>query len=86
MRTTIDIPDELYRQVKSQAALKGVQVRDLIEEGLRCVLATSVDEASRRAEFPLHRSRRPGALSADDVRRAEDQMLLDEDTKNAGAM
>jgi len=85
MRTTIDIPDELYRQAKSQATLKGLQVCDLIAEGLRCVLAASpIDDSSRRVEFPLHRSDRPGTVSPEAVRRAEDQMLLDEDTKHAG--
>lgn len=39
MRTTIDLPDELFRRVKSEAALRGQKLKDLIEEGLRLVLA-----------------------------------------------
>ncbi|HVC57538.1 MAG TPA: hypothetical protein VND95_16420 [Stellaceae bacterium] len=39
MRTTVDIPDELLRRAKSEAALKGRKLRDLVEEGLRLVLA-----------------------------------------------
>ncbi len=39
MRTTIDLPDELYRALKARAALSGVTMRDLIrrlvEHGLR---------------------------------------------------
>jgi hypothetical protein len=31
MRTTIDMPDELYRSVKAKAALKGLRLKDLIQ-------------------------------------------------------
>ena len=38
MRTTIDLPDGLFRQAKAHAALQGVSLKDLItryvEEGL----------------------------------------------------
>jgi hypothetical protein len=40
MRTTIDLPEALYRQAKAEAALRGRKLRDLIEEGLRQVLAS----------------------------------------------
>lgn len=39
MRTTLDLPDELYRSLKVRAALEGVPLRQLvhrlIEQGLR---------------------------------------------------
>jgi hypothetical protein len=38
MRTTVDIPDELFRRAKSQAALRGRKLKDLVEEGLRLVI------------------------------------------------
>ena len=38
MKTTIEVPDELYRRAKAQAALQGRKLRDLVEEGLRRVL------------------------------------------------
>ena len=38
MKTTIELPDDLYRQAKSEAALDGRSLRDLVEEGLRLVL------------------------------------------------
>jgi len=38
MRTTIDLPDELFRRAKAQAALRGKKFKDLIEEGLRAVV------------------------------------------------
>lgn len=38
MKTTIEVPDELYRRAKAEAALQGRKVKDLVEEGLRHVL------------------------------------------------
>ncbi len=38
MKTTIEVPDELYRRAKAEAALRGRKFRDLVEEGLRLVL------------------------------------------------
>jgi hypothetical protein len=32
MRTTLDIPDDLYRQVKARAALEGKSVREVTTE------------------------------------------------------
>jgi len=48
MKTTIEVPDELYRRAKAQAALRGRKLKDLVAEGLRLVLAT-----------PTARRRRP---------------------------
>ena len=39
MKTTIELPDELYRRAKATAALNGRKLKDLVEEGLRLVLA-----------------------------------------------
>lgn len=39
MKTTIELPDDLYRQAKAEAALSGRRIKDVIEEGLRLVLA-----------------------------------------------
>ena len=40
MRTTVDIPDEIYRAVKVLAAERGVTVRELVLEGLETVMRT----------------------------------------------
>ena len=39
MRTTVDLPDELFRRAKAEAALRGRKLKDLIEEGLQLVLS-----------------------------------------------
>jgi predicted component of type VI protein secretion system len=41
MKTTVELPDELYRRAKAEAALRGRKLKDLVEEGLRLVLATA---------------------------------------------
>jgi hypothetical protein len=38
MKTTVEIPDELYRRAKAEAALRGRKLKDLVEEGLRLEL------------------------------------------------
>ena len=35
MRTTIDLPDPLFKEAKAAAALQGVSLRDVVEEALR---------------------------------------------------
>jgi hypothetical protein len=63
MRTTIDLPDELLRQVKARAALDGLKLKDLImryvAQGLRqsTQAATGIgidpDARPRRTELPV---------------------------------
>jgi hypothetical protein len=38
MKTTVEVPEDLYRRAKAEAALHGRKLKDLIEEGLRLVL------------------------------------------------
>ena len=38
MKTTVELPDDLYRRAKAAAALRGRKLKDLVEEGLRLVL------------------------------------------------
>jgi predicted component of type VI protein secretion system len=40
MKTTVEVPDELYRRAKAEAALRGRKLKDLVEDGLRLVLET----------------------------------------------
>ncbi|WP_337060099.1 ribbon-helix-helix domain-containing protein [Kineococcus sp. G2] len=46
MRTTINLPDELYRDVRVRAAEQGRTVTSLIEEALRRSLAQPAPPAS----------------------------------------
>jgi hypothetical protein len=40
MKTTVELPDDLYRRAKAEAALRGRKFRELVEEGLRLALET----------------------------------------------
>ncbi len=55
MRTTVDIPDEIYRGVKVLAAERGTTVRELVLEGLETVMRTR--KAGRAVLESLERPR-----------------------------
>lgn len=38
MKTTVEMPDDLYREAKIEAARRGATIKDLVEQGLRTVL------------------------------------------------
>ncbi len=38
MKTTVEMPDDLYRRAKVEAARRGSRLKDLVEQGLRLVL------------------------------------------------
>ena len=48
MRTTVDLSNELYRQAKAEAALRGRRFKDLVEEGLRRVIRAPEAEAAQK--------------------------------------
>jgi hypothetical protein len=56
MRTTIDLPDPLFRQVKARAALEGRKLKDLlaeyVEQGLRRPQSGPVEAPARRRSDP----------------------------------
>ena len=53
VRTTVDIPAPLYRQLKEQAAARGESVRELVLAGVKSVLLSSQRPRPRRVQFPL---------------------------------
>jgi plasmid stability protein len=57
MRTTIDLPEDLYRALKARAALSGVTMRDLIrrlvENGLRQPGSPAASTRGRREPPPV---------------------------------
>ena len=61
MKTTLEVPDDLYREVKSRAALRHRKIKDYVAEGLRLALEA---DASRDGK-PL------GPLSVFDEVRSE---------------
>lgn len=86
MKTTIDIPDELYQQAESKAAQEGLLVGDLIAQALRVALRESPSAGRERIVFPLLRSTRPGTLAVEQVRAAEEAAIQQEDAARAGTL
>jgi hypothetical protein len=68
MKTTLDIPEELFREAKAKAALDGVKLKDLVAEGLRTVLYRKppVARKLRRIKFPVLASRGKAMLPLPD--------------------
>jgi hypothetical protein len=63
MRTTVDIPDPVYRQLKAKAALRGCSVRELILSGVKAELKGVVSEKrGKKLKLPLIESKHPGRL------------------------
>jgi hypothetical protein len=78
MKATIEIDDDLYRQVKAAAALRGRKVKDLVAEGLRIVLRSShADLRTRRIQLPIVKSKKPGTLRLGNEMIAEIEARLD---------
>lgn len=85
MRTTIDLPDDLYRTLKARSALSGVSLRELIqsliEQGLRS--SPPLSKTGGREPPPViipPRGVPIAAVSRDEIRRIEEA----EDEKKNG--
>lgn len=63
MRTTIDIPDETYRDLKIKAAREGIPVRQIVLRGVQRELEGADEKPVRKLQLPLIRSKRPGTLN-----------------------
>lgn len=58
MRTTIDLPDSLFREVKATAAARGMKLKDFIAAAVRAALYPGEDDdSSDPAAARLHRER-----------------------------
>jgi hypothetical protein len=65
MRTTIDIPDPIYRKLKIHAATEGTTIREIILDGVQERLRNrkSKTKPEGRTRFPVIRSKNPGSLA-----------------------
>jgi hypothetical protein len=67
MRTTVDIPDPLYRELKGKAAREGQSVKELILRGVERELKNR-GRRTRRVSLPIVPSKRPGSLELDNAK------------------
>jgi hypothetical protein len=68
MRTTVDIPDTLYRRLKSKAADEGRTVKELILRGVQAELKPTPPRSVNLVSSPLIPSKRPGTLALDNAK------------------
>ncbi len=62
MRTTIDIPDELHRELKAKAALEGRTVRELVIGLIEADVRRDVVKG-KRVNLPVIKSKRKGVFN-----------------------
>jgi len=63
MRTIVDIPDSLYRRLKSAAALRGCSVKDLVLRSVKAKLHVHGGRRKKKSvKLPIIASKRPGSL------------------------
>ena len=66
MRTTIDIPDETYKNIKRMAVEENTTVRQIVLDALETAAQKRRSQSPpRRMRFPILRSTRPGTLDLD---------------------
>ena len=68
MRTTVDIPDALYRELKAKAAREKSTVKRLILRGVQMELRPRTGKKKQRVSFPIIRSKNPGTLEIDNAK------------------
>ena len=66
MRTTIEISDELCRQLKRKAADEGVTIRQVVESALRVYLAKQTRRKGYELKWKTERGRMLPAVQLDD--------------------
>jgi len=82
MRTTIDLPDPLFREVKTRAVRQGMKLKGLVANYIEAGLRGTSSSAERPA--PRHHSPIPIAREADGtvtpaLTNAQLQAILDEE-------
>ena len=65
MRTTVDIPDDVYRQLKVKAALEGETVRAIALRGILHEIHGPAPKPVRRLTKPILKSYAPGSIRID---------------------
>lgn len=83
MRTTIDLPDPLFREIKTQSAQRGVKLKDFVTSLLQAGLAqadASVSQPRTRSPLPVIR-KATGTLHPALSNREVEALLVAEDAR-----
>jgi hypothetical protein len=68
MRTTVDIPDPLYRELKGKAASEGRSVKEIILRSVEQELKNNRSRTRRRVSLPIVDSKRPRRVDLDNAK------------------
>jgi hypothetical protein len=64
MRTTVDLPDTLFREAKSTAARQGESLKEFLQRAVVNELSRTGDHpAAKRIAFPVLDSAQPACLT-----------------------
>lgn len=66
MRTTLEIPDDLFRRAKTRAASEGAPLREIVEAGLRLYLAGRARPRNYKLRWRTERGRLLPGVRLDD--------------------
>jgi plasmid stability protein len=61
VRTTIELPDDLFRRAKARAAIQGRALKDLVADGLKLLLQTTRDSPGEAAASRIPARKRASA-------------------------
>ncbi len=86
MRTTIDIPDDLFRAAKAKAALEGRPLKELVLEGLNQVVRTPqpntpAKKRLKRTRFPIIEGKKDGRVLTNDMVQKAIEDYYDEEAR-----
>ena len=73
MRTTLDLPDETFQELKALAARRGVTLKWILRRAVENELKRLPPPGHRRIRFPILKSKEPASL---DLTNAEIEELL----------
>lgn len=63
MRTTVDLPDPLFRELKAVAARRGTSLKEVIRKAIEQEIRAGEGKSGKRVKFPVLSSRQPATLN-----------------------
>ena len=64
----MDIPDPVYRRLKTRAATEGSSAKELILRGVEQILKEGRRRSRKRVRLPIVRSKTPGKVQLDNAK------------------
>lgn len=79
-KTTIELDDDVYRELKIRAAERGITMKEFVESAVRrALVADETAKPRRRVEFPIIKTKNPGrVVTAEEVYQALDNLEQEE--------